>query len=467
MIQNYEEFKESLKDGREIYYRGERVKDVTVHPILKLEITPVKALFEKKYHFDNPDFNCETSRFWKIPRNSADLLERSAITYEITKELGMLWPHIGSDAMLAARVATNTIGGVFKERFEAFAKDVITNNLFMSCAQIDVKGDRRLRPSQQPDPDMYVHVVEEKEDGIVVRGAKLHTSMTTISNEIFVCPGRAFKGGEEDYAIAFAVKPDTKGLKLIMRPGIASEAALHASEGPRATKKRMGESLTIFDDVFVPWERVFIYRDVKAASGLALLFALWHRLSAVSYRAALAEHFIGLGKLLAEANGIDGASHIARNIVELILYTEVQRACARVACHECHMDKKSGVAIPNNIYTNVGKLYSNSNYMKVMNCLIDIAGGAACTAPSGNDYANKELRPYVSKYMRGAVSGEERFKLMLLIREQIALLGGEEAVIYIHAEGSQEASMVELYRSYNYTESTNCIKKLLGEMVYE
>jgi aromatic ring hydroxylase len=295
----------------------------------------------------------------------------------------------------------------------------------------------------------------------------MHTSMTAISNEIFVCPGRAFKAGEEEYAVAFAVKPDTKGLKLIMRPGIASEAALQNSEGPRTTMKRMGESLTIFDDVFVPWERVFIYKDVKAASGLALLFALFHRLSAVSYRSALAEHFIGLGKLLAEANGIDGASHIAKDITDLIMYTEIQRACSRVACYECRIDKKSGIAIPNPIYTNTGKLYSNANYMKVMNCLIDIAGGAACTAPSGEDYANKELRPYISKYMRGAVSGEERFKLMLLIREQIALLAGEESVIYIHAEGSQEASTVELYRSYDYTEAKNGIRKMLSRMDFE
>jgi len=466
MIKNFNAFKKSLQDGREVYYRGKLVKDVTKHPITKLEVAPVEALFDEQYWFNNPDYGCRTSRFWNIPRNSADLLERSKITYEITKELEMLWPHIGSDCMLALRVSTNTLGGVFKERYDAFAKHVITNNLWLACAQIDSKGDRRFRPAEQPDPDQYVHVVQEKKDGIVVRGAKLHTSMTAIANEIVVCPGRAFKEGDEDYAIAFAVPPNTKGLKLIMRPGIASEGAKHQAEGPRANWKRMGESMTVFDNVFVPWERVFVYKDLKAASGLALLFALFHRLSAVSYRTALAEHFIGMGKLIAEANGVDRAPHIARDITDLIVYTEIQRACSRMACYECHIDKRSGVAIPNNIYTNAGKLYSNSNYMKVMNSLIDIAGGVACTAPSGEDYANKDLRPLVKKYMTGAVSGEERFKLMLLIREQIALLGGEEAVIYIHAEGSQEASIVELYRSYNYTETKEGIKKMLDRMVF-
>ncbi len=466
MIKNFSEFKKSLKDGREVYYRGTRVEDVTTHPITKLELTPVQALFDEKYWFHNPDYGCRTSKFWKIPRSAADLLERSQITYEITKDVEMLWPHIGSDCMLSLRVATNTLGGVFKERYDAFAKHVIPNNLWLACAQIDSKGDRRLRPSQQKDPDQYVHVVQERKDGIIVRGAKLHTSMTAIANEIVVCPGRAFKEEDVDYAIAFAVPPDTKGLKLIMRPGIASEGAKHQAEGPRASWKRMGESMTIFDNVFVPWERVFVYKDIKAASGLALLFALFHRLSAVSYRTALAEHFIGLGKLIAEANGIDAAPHVARDITDLIVYTEIQRACSRTACYECRIDKKSGVAIPNNIFTNAGKLYSNTNYLKVINSLIDIAGGVACTAPSGDDYANQELRPYISKYMTGAVSGEDRFKLMLLIREQIALLGGEESVIYIHAEGSQEASTVELYRSYDYTETKAAIKKMLDRMVF-
>ncbi len=232
----------------------------------------------------------------------------------------------------------------------------------------------------------------------------------------------------------------------------------------RARKRSAGETLTVLDNVFIPWEHVFLYRDVAAASGLALLFALFHRLSALSYRAALSEHLIGLGKLVAEANGVERVAHIQRDLADLISFAEIQRLCARMAAYECRIDPKTGVAVPNHIYTNVGKLYSNGNYLNVIKSLIDIAGGAAITSPSAEDYQDEWLRTFVRKYMRGAVPGEDRFKLMLLLRETVALMGGAEAVIHIHAEGSMEASIIELNRSYNFSESKRVIENLISEM---
>jgi len=464
MIQNIEEYRNSLRDQREVYYRGERVNDVTTHPILGLQANLMEYSFKENYYYSNQELGMKTSRFYRVPRNSSDLLERSQITYEITKEVGMLFPHIGSDALFPLMISTSSLEGPCRERLHTYASRLMKENLFLAVAQIDVKGDRKLRPTQQEDPDMYVHVVDERSDGIIVRGAKIHTTYCAVANEILVLPGRSFRPGEEEYAICFAVPPNAKGLKLIVRPEIASEAALHPWEGVRTRKRSAGETLTIFEDVFVPWEHVFLYRHTQAASGLALLFSLWHRLSALSYRTALAEYLIGLGKLVAEANGVDRGSHIQKDIADLISFTEIQRACARMAAYECHIDKKTGIAVPNNIYTNVGKLYSNEFYLHIMRSLIDIAGGIAITAPSGDDYGNEALRPYIDKYLRGAIPGGERFKLMLILRETVALMGGAEAVIHIHAEGSMEASIIELCRSYDFTESKRLIENLLAEM---
>ncbi|MCB2192593.1 MAG: 4-hydroxybutyryl-CoA dehydratase, partial [Deltaproteobacteria bacterium] len=427
MIRTFEEYKASLQDSREVYYRGKAVEDVTEHPLLKLEMEPVKYMFKDEYRFFNEDFGTESSIFYRIPHNAKDLAERSQMTYDITKDMGMLWPHIGSDALLAARVSTCELDTA--ERFAKYHKYVVENNLFLCGAQIDVRGDRSKRPLKQNDPDTYVHVVEEREDGIVVKGAKFHTSMTVISNEIFVLPGRALREGEEDYALCFAVTPSTQGVKVISRPAVSTEAAQHPAEGMVSLTRRMGETLTIFDNVFVPWDRVFIYKDTKAASFCALLFALMHRLSAVSYRSALAEDLIGLAMLMAEANGVQKASHIARDITDIIMFNEIQRVCALEAARSCEIHEKSGVAIPNKIVTNVGKLYSNSNYLNVIQSLLDVTGGIAISAPSGHDYDNPELRPYIEKYLQGAVPGDERFKLALLIREICALLIGEMSVI--------------------------------------
>lgn len=464
MRRKFEEYRTSLRDGRELYYRGKKVSDVTTHPILSLETNLVGYCFKPKYYYNAPEFGGEISKFYKVPRSSSDLLERCTITYEVTKEAGILLPHIGSDAILAATISTSNSEEKFKERFNNYARQVIRNDLFLAVAQIDVKGDRRLGPSQQKDPDMYVHAVDEKVDGIIVRGAKMHTTFASVANEIFVLPGRSFREGDEDYAICFAVPVSTEGLKLIARPAIATEAALHEMEGPRSRKRIEGETLTIFEDVFVPWERVFVYKNTAVASGLALLFALWHRLSALSYRTALAEYLVGLGKLVAEANGVDGAAHIRRDMADLITFAEIQRVCARMAAYECHIDRKTGIAVPNQIYTNIGKLYSNEAYLNVIRSLIDIAGGIAITAPSGDDYSNEELKRSINKYLAGAIPGEDRFKLMLILRETIAHLGGPEAVIHVHAEGSIEASIIELYRSYNFAESKSLIRGLLSEM---
>jgi len=464
MISTMDEYRQSLRDGREVYYRGKRVEDVNAHPVLNTQVNLLEYYFQEKYYFDHPNLKQKASRFYKVPGNSSDLLERSQITYDITREAGILLPHIGSDATLALRIGTSKLDPKFQSNFHKYAEEIIRRNHFLAVAQIDVKGNRGLRPLQQEDRDMFVHVVEERPDGIVVRGAKMHTTYAAVANGILVFPGMSFRPGEEEYALCFAVPVNAKGLRLIVRPDVAVEGALHDWEGVRAGKRSAGETLTVLDDVFVPWEHVFLYRDVAAASGLALLFALWHRLSALSYRAALSEHLVGLGKLVAEANGVERASHIQRDLADLISFAEIQRVCARMAAYECRIDKETGVAVPNHIYTNVGKLYSNANYLNVIKALIDIAGGAAITSPSGQDYQDEWLKTYVRKYMRGAVPGEDRFKLMLLLRETVALMGGAEAVIHIHAEGSMEASIIELCRSYNFAEPKKVIQSLISEM---
>jgi len=223
-------------------------------------------------------------------------------------------------------------------------------------------------------------------------------------------------------------------------------------------------TLTIFDNVFVPWEHVFICKDVAQANRAALMFALLHRLSSLSYRSALAEYLIGLGKLAAEANGVDKVSHIIMAIKDLIVYAETQRIMAKMAAYECDIDEATGIAIPNSIITNIGKMFSNENYLSTIKSLIDIAGGIAITAPTGDDYANKELRPFIKKYLRGAIPGEDRFKIMLLVRELVGLQGGENAILHVQAEGSIRASIIELVRSYDYTDSKRVVEKLLSKM---
>jgi len=470
-IKSFNDYRESLRDGREVYYRGRRVEDVTKHQVLSLAVELIGYVYgegvdeklREKLFYDDVKLG-RISSFYKTPYSGSDLYERFQLTYEVNKSSVIPLPHIGSDAIFALKIVGARMGGEYRRRIEEYADYAARNNLFLAVAQIDVKGDRKLRPSQQRDPDLYVHVVEERSDGIVVRGAKAHTTFSPVANEIIFLPGRALRKGEEEYAVAFSLPVNSKGLKLICRPVMATEAALNPLEGIRVKRRAETETLTILDNVFVPWERVFVYRDVEAASNLALLFALWHRFSALSYRAALAEYLVGLGKLVAEANGIDGEPHIQKDIVDLVSFAEIQKICAKIAAYECVKDEVTGIAIPNPLYTNIGKIFSNENYLNILKSLIDIAGGLTVTAPSGDDYENEELRGYIEKYLSAAVPGSERFKLFLLLREAIVLLGGEESVIHIHAEGSIRASLIEIYRTYNFNEPKKLVEKLVREM---
>jgi len=472
-MRNLDDYKESLRDGRVVFYRGEKVDDVTKHPILSLAVNHLgyaigegiedDELRKRLFYYD-PELKATINAFYKEPRSPSDLYDRFQLTYDLSKAIGIIFAHISSDAVHASKIVASELGGEYRERILNYAENASRNSLFIAGAQVDVKGHRTLRPTEQKDADLYVHAVEEKPDGIVVRGAKIHTSNAIICNELFILPGRGFREGEEDYAIAFAVPANAKGVKLICRPAVGAEAALNDLEGVRASKLAVLESLTILDNVFVPWERVFVYKDVEKAGMLALMFALWHRFSAVSYRVGLADYLIGLAILVAEANGVERASHIQKDIVDVVTYTEIQKMCAKMAAYEGIKHEATGIYIPNPIYTNIGKLYSNTNYLNVIHSLIDIAGGLAITAPSGDDYDNEELRKDINKYLSAAIPGEERFKLFLILRETVALMGGEESITHIHAEGSGRASLIELYRTYDFEGPKQLIKRLISKM---
>ncbi len=461
-----EEYLESLKDGREIYYRGKKVSDITTHEVLSAAVKHAmdlfKLQFDPKYKkmlvYNDPEYG-EISSFYKIPRNSSDLKDRFKLIYETTRYgRGMfnIIKAIGSDALFGLMIVTKKmdkeLGTSYYERVMKYYNYIVKNDLALAVAQTDVKGDRSLRPHQQSDPDLYLRIVKTNEKGIIVRGAKVHTTQAIAANEIIVLPTRAMTEKDKEYALAFAIPANTKGLKLISRPMKAVEEAI---KDPSFIMGRMNvenETLTVFDDVFVPWERVFMAGEWPFAGPLAITFPIFHRFTAISYRAAMADLLIGVAKLLAEFNGVDNKSHIRRDVVEVIKYKELLRSTAIASCDLCIIDKLTKIAIPNIIITNVGKLLANENYLNVVKHVIDVAGGLAATAPSLKDFESPEISQYLEKYLVGkkGITAKERIAIFNLLRELISSFGALFGVAMMHAEGSIEASVIELYRSYNY-----------------
>ncbi len=469
------QYLESLKDGREVYYRGKRVDDVTTHPLLGIPVRHAARLYEFKASrefrdlavLEDPELG-EISAFYKVPRNTEDLLRRFRVIAESTRYCNGIFnivQAIGSDALFALMIATSRMNDrVFHQRVMEYYRYLATQDKAVAVAQTDVKGDRSLRPHSQPYPDLYVRVEEVRSDGIVVRGAKAHTTQSVAANEIIFLPTRAMVENDADYALAFAVPTNAKGLKLISRPLLEVEG-LGTEDAPLSSRSVEVETLTVLDGVFVPWERVFLFRDYKLAGELANLFATYHRFTAITYRSVMTDLFIGCARLIARYNGIEDAPHVRDYILGMVAYKGILEMAAKAAAHEPVLDGNTGIAIPNPIHTNIAKLYSNQNFVNVISGLVDVAGGLTSTLPSTDDLNSEDVGRYVVHYLqaRERYTGEDRFKLLRLVRELVGgPMTGYSIGLFVHAEGSIAASKIALYREYDFTRAEELVSRLAG-----
>jgi 4-hydroxybutyryl-CoA dehydratase / vinylacetyl-CoA-Delta-isomerase len=463
-LRTVEEFKQGLRDGRQVYSRGKLVEDVTTHPDLGIAVDHVAldfAMAEDPDHadlmaWDDPDTGQRCSRYFKTPTCADDLLKRREMIERSTRMGGgvvLLIKEIGSDALLALDLVTQVVdekaSTSYRQRVAAFHQLCKEKDLSLAVAQTDVKGDRSLLPSQQEHDDYFVHIVEERPDGIVVRGAKAHTTCTPYVDEIIVLPTRAMGQDDAAYAVSFAIPVNTPGVKLIASPfGSPPASRFHH---PVSSRHRMVDTLTIFDDVFVPYERVFLKGEWQAAGFLANTFVEFHRFTAVSYKPPLCDLFIGAAALLAEYNGISRASHVREKLTQLITYTETVRGLSLAAAHDFRL-AANGTAVPNIIMTNLAKYHFASQYHQAVSWVQDIAGGLVVTGPAEEDLQNPETRDYIERYMGGAkgVDPLQRLRAINLVRDLTASdFGGYNELLAIHAEGSLETQKITIFRDYD------------------
>ncbi|MFQ5898139.1 MAG: 4-hydroxyphenylacetate 3-hydroxylase family protein [Candidatus Methylomirabilia bacterium] len=472
-VRTREAYVAALRDQRVIYYGGERVKDVTTHPALSLTVEHGATVFEcaeaspASFTYEAEDGE-RCSAYFRIPRSPQDLLERAGLIEETTRRCRSTFniiKAVGTDALDALHVVATrmdrALGTNYLERVRAYHRQCAGGDLTMALAQTDVKGDRSLRPHEQANPDAYLRIVERRADGIVVRGAKAHTTMAPVVDELIVLPTRALTQADREYAVAFAVRPDSFGVKMICRT--IGEADRSVFDYPVSRRNVEIETLTLFEDVFVPWERVFLAGEWEWAGDLATTFAQFHRFTGISYKPPIGDLFIGCAQLVAEWNGVAQASHVREKITRLIQYTETIRACGKAAALDCQMVE--GIALPNPVFTNVGKHQFASQFHEAVRLLQDLAGGLAITAPSERDYRNPEVQKALDRYLAGAgeVPAEWRLRLFHLIRDLTASdFGGYNLVVTLHGEGSLQAQLLTTYREYDLERPRALVKAILG-----
>jgi 4-hydroxybutyryl-CoA dehydratase / vinylacetyl-CoA-Delta-isomerase len=467
-LKSPEAYRQSLRDGRTIYYRGERVADLNVHPELRIAVE-LGALDYAMGHDPelrlrtvarDPETAEEMSAFYRIPRSPEDLLERAALI-DLFTERGWTIPplikEIGTDALFALM---RILDGEELERAKVFYRHCWRGDLALAVAQTDSKGDRSKPPHAQTDPDLYLHVVDQQSGGIVVRGVKLHTSASANSHELIVLPTRAMGPEDADYAVAFSVPVNANGLRICLSPFFGG--ARNSFEHPLSSKTKMLESITVFDDVFVPWERVFLYRKPEIAGPLAIAFVDYHRFTAVSYKLPLLDAFVGAAATIAEMNGVAKAGHIRDKLAQLITYAETVRGLTQLAALRGRVDER-GIAYPDPMTTNMAKYTFATRYHQAAALVQECAGGLLVTGPGQEDWESTELRPILEKYLAAKAPAAARVKMINLIADMtVRDFGGYHAVLAIHAEGSVEAEKMQVLRTYDPRQALARARKFAG-----
>ena len=406
------------------------------------------------------------NRFTHIHQSIEDLLNKQKMTRLYCQEVGgCIQRCMGVDALNALSVVTyetdQKYGTKYNERFINFMHKVQKEDLSLNCAQTDVKGNRPWRPREQKDPDLYLRVVEKRHDGIIVNGAKAHNSCSVYVDEILAIPTRNMRAQETDWAVAFALPSDWAGVSLI-----------NAAYSPNRRKKLdapfnktgISHSITVFDNVFVPWERVFLCGETELAGKLALLFALYHRHSYTGCKAAVSEIFTGATALAAEYNGIAGAQHVRHKLADMIQIVDLIYAAGIAAAVDA-TKSASGTYIPDTNYCNAGRMLAGEAIYDEFEALAAIAGGLVATLPPEEDFYDQKTGPYLEKYiMRNPdIPAEHQHRAFRLFQDMMASAwGGHKLIDYLHGGGSPVIEKVAIYRDHNIEHSKNIAKKLGG-----
>jgi len=308
----------------------------------------------------------------------------------------------------------------YHSRVREIVKRVQKEDLAIGGTVIDCKGVRTLKPSEQPDPDVYLHLVEKRKDGIIVRGAKAHSTAVGYTNMLCALPCIAMGENEKDYAVAFFAPVDTKGIKFIARPSpVPSEKKKF--ENPISSKYGHVEFMAIYDNVFIPWENVFMCGEYEFSGQLVLTFTGHHILNKCGCRAAAMELDIGATALVAEVNGVEKASHIRGYISEMMVNTELVYSCG-IASAVDGVTHESGAFIPNFIPAFASKYYAAKKLGEHRYYMQDTAGGLVETMSSEKDILEPETGKYLEKYLKGkeGVPTENRIRAIKLIEELTA-----------------------------------------------
>jgi 4-hydroxybutyryl-CoA dehydratase/vinylacetyl-CoA-Delta-isomerase len=474
MLMTAADYRESLRAYRpRVFLEGQTVVSVDDEPLLAPGVAGVGVTYDFAHvpaHRTLMTAVQSTSgqtvnRMLHIDETSQDLLSKLEAVRLVCKTSGCAQRYLAHDALngifQATKRADAAHGGDYHQRFLHYLHETQAKDLALGIAMTDAKGDRARRPGAQTNRDVYVHIKERRPDGIVIRGTKAIVTGAPYMHEFLVMPCRTHTREDADFAVCCAVPVDAPGVTIIARrAGRPGEAAAKFS-----AKYGQSTGVVIFDDVFVPHDRVFLAGETEEGGFLTTSYATHHRQSCIGARAGFGDLLIGAGALMIEANGLDADrhGHIREAMVDLITITESFYACGVASSVYCVKDP-GGSVMPDAVFSNIGKLLLATKIYDMHKLAHYVSGGLVVALPGPDEDHNPETRASLAAVLGGRddIPAEQRREVARFIEDlTVSNQAGWYSVMSLHGGGSPEAMKREIWRNYPVMEKVELVEALL------
>ena len=463
-VRNGQQFIAGLRDGREVWYDGKRVADVTVFPELQAAITSIAELYDLQHDpahrevlvTEVPELGL-VGRAFEIPRTLDHLrLKREAYITYARANCGMVGRSPDFlNVMLAALAAKRSFFAAASpsgaDAMVNYWQHVAKNDLFLTHALLDPQLDKGKLRHQQSDPGICLRVVDENADGLVLSGIKRIATAAPYADELLVWPfPPTFQAGEESYANVFAVPMNAKGLKTICRVSYAQHGKRR--DFPLSSRFDEMDATVVFDQVLVPWDRVFVNQNVPLLNRMYRETRM-RELTAHQTNARL-EVKLGfvyaLVQRLAEAQGLASRPEIMEMLGEAVVRIEMIRNTTRSAELQATLDPDNGVLYPDLPALQVGRAYGPLVYPELVNMVRRMAGGALVQMPVSMDEFESPVGADIERALRGAeISGVAKAQLLKLGWDVCGSEFGARHELYeMNYAGERSALLAGIHREY-------------------
>ena len=471
-----EDYLDSLR-GRDIdvYLFGEKVEEPVDNPIIRPSINALKDTYDLAEEdpelatAHSPLIDAKVNRFLHIVESSQDLVKKNLMQRRMGQRTGTCFQRCaGLDTLSVLHSITYDIdqkhATPYHQRYLEFLKNMQRNNLIVGAGMTDPKGDRSKRPSEQDDPDLFMHVTRRTEKGLYVKGAKAHMTGGLNSHWICVMPTMNLSEEDKEYAVVGMVPADAEGITHIYGRQSCDTRAMEEGDIDQGNAKFGGqETLVVFDNVFIPWAHVLMDGEYEFAQEMVSRFTAYHRASYVC-KTGLGDVMVGAAAAIADYNGANKASHVKDKLVEMTHLNETIYSSAIASSHEAK-PLPSGIYMNDLMLANICKHNVTRFPYEIARLAQDLAGGIMVTLPSQQDFEHEVAGPLLEKYLKGRtdVSTQERARMLRLI-ENMTL--GRNAVGYLtesmHGAGSPQAQRIQIARTMELEKKKAYARELAG-----